>query len=200
MSKKSKPSGKILICDTNVVVLMYLFKKSKMFSAKYSYGEVKIHKDVISEIQAWIKKNNNKCKKFGKTLLEDMLREAKKYSTGIKEPTDAQHSRSIKMLGYIENNLGENEKTMALDKTDKTVLIIAYVNKACLATQDKTVLNTAKKSLPKGMSIRFEELVIDLIKQEVLIKADIEEGLSLLDYHNEILNSSLRSKILNMVS
>jgi hypothetical protein len=41
-----------------------------------------------------------------------------------------------------------------------------YVNKAYLATQDRTITSIGKQTLPAGRVIRFEDLVLDLISQK----------------------------------
>ena len=153
----------IIICDTNVVVLMTLFKPSVMFAAQYSFGKIKVHQCVIEQLQGWLDRNNQKVKKFTAPIIQDALRLAKTVSQNIKEPTDDQFKRSARYIAGKENSLNPEEKGMATDKVDQLLLILAYVNKAYLATQERTMTSVAKKTLPAGRVIRFEDLVLDLI-------------------------------------
>jgi len=52
----------IIICDTNVVILMTLFKPTIMFTSVYTFGKIKVHQCVIDQIQNWVDKNNQNAK------------------------------------------------------------------------------------------------------------------------------------------
>ena len=56
----NKTASDIIICDTNVVILMTLFKPTVMFAALYSFGKIKVHQCVIDQLQNWVDKNNQK--------------------------------------------------------------------------------------------------------------------------------------------
>jgi rRNA-processing protein FCF1 len=191
----SNTSVQIIICDTNIVILMTLFKSSLMFTANYSFGAVKVHQCVIDQLQSWLDNNNKKIQKFSAELVQQSLQLAKAASRGIKEPTDDQYKRSARYIAGKENGLSPNEKGMATDKVDQLLLILAYVNKAYLATQERTMTSIGKQTLPAGRVIRFEDLVLDLISQNLLSSEDIESGLTTLDHFKEKLDAEKRKKI-----
>ena len=123
------------------------------------------------------------------------MRLAKSVSQSIKEPTDDQFKRSARYIAGKENSLNPEEKGMATDKVDQLLLILAYVNKAYLATQERTMTSVAKKTLPAGRVIRFEDLVLDLISLGQITSPDITAGLNSLDHFDEKLDGEKRKQI-----
>tara|TARA_Y100000768_G_scaffold389046_1_gene391712 strand:- start:176000 stop:176569 length:570 start_codon:yes stop_codon:yes gene_type:complete len=174
---------------------MYLFKKSVMFDTSYKFGKVKVHPCVIDQLQNWVDRKAKKFQKFGGELINDIIAKVSLYTSDIKEPTYAQRERSIKILQIIEGNLDNSEMSMATDKVDQNLLVLAYVNQAYLATQEKTMKSIGSKSLPKGRVVRFEHLALDLIEQRKLTYQDIQTGMHSLNHYNEILDSTLKAKI-----
>ncbi len=198
MTAQSQSNDKqIIICDTNIVLLMMLFKPSVMFTANYSYGKIKVHQCVVDQLQSWInKKDSKKVARFTKEIIQDTINACEKLSKGIKEPTRPQFDRSIAYISKVEGELDSSQKGSATDRVDKLLLILAYANKAYLATQENTMTNIAKITLRPERVLRFEDLVLDLINLKLLSKVDIETGLHCLDSFEEILNSKKRSLIL----
>lgn len=173
---------------------MTLFN-SKMFTATYSFGTIKVHQCVIDQLQAWLDKNNKKVQKFTPAIIQNAIKLATSASTGIKEPTDEQFKRSVKIIAAKESGLSQSEKGMATDIVDQKLLILAYVNKAYLATQERTMTSIGNKTLPPGRVIRFEDLVLDLKANNQLSKDELLSGLGSLDHFKEILNSQKRKEI-----
>lgn len=167
----------------------------KMFTANYSFGTIKVHQCVIDQLQSWLDKNNKKVQKFNAGNIQIAIKLATAASGGIKEPTDDQFKRSVKIITAKENALNPSEKGMATDTVDQKLLILAYVNKAYLATQERTMTAIGSKTLPSGRILRFEDLVLDLKSIGQLSKDEIQTGLNSLDQFKEILDSGKRKKI-----
>lgn len=191
----NKTASDIIICDTNVVILMTLFKPTVMFAAVYSFGKIKVHQCVIDQLQNWVDKNNQKAKRFSIQILEQAIDLCKSVSKNIKEPTPDQFTRSAAYISKKERSLGSQQKSMATDKTDQLLLILAYVNKAHLATQEKTMTSVGELTLPPGSILRFEDLVLDLIKLNLLVSDDLKSGLYSLDSFKEKLDANKRKQI-----
>jgi hypothetical protein len=185
----------IIICDTNIVVLMTLFKPSVMFSANYTSGKVRVHQCVIDQLQNWIDKKNAKATRLTLPILEKAVSLCKPLSQNIKEPTPEQFKRSARYIANKEIGLPASEKGMATDIVDQKLLILAFVNNATLATQERTMTSIAGKTLPPGRVLRFEDLVLDLLNLSLLTSSDVEVGLESLDHFKEKLDATKRKQI-----
>ncbi|MBK8202606.1 MAG: hypothetical protein IPK68_09930 [Bdellovibrionales bacterium] len=166
-----------------------------MFDADYSHGKIRIHPCVPEQIDRWVNAKNRKVTKFGEAMLKDISAKAAQYSSGIKEPTSEQLTRSKRILTNIEDQLDQNDIGAAADHVDQLLLTLAYVNKAYLATQERTMTMVGQKSLPSGVVIRFEDMVLDLISLKKLTKDEVDTGLHSVDHYGERLDSSKRAAI-----
>lgn len=186
---------KLIICDTNVVAKMFLFKASIMFTADYSFGSIEIDTSVIEELQNWINKNNSKLKKFGLPNVQDMINYCNKQTGRLKEPSTAEMTRSKKTLANIESKLPSTNGS-ATSNTDKRLLTMAWKHKAHLVTMDLAVRQTALRSLPSGSKLlSFYDLAEDLFKLKHLSINDITSGLEILAKYNEDLDLDSENKL-----
>ncbi len=192
---KKDSSPQVIICDTNIVLLMILFKSSIMFSAVYSFGIIKIHHTVISELEKWLVKNNRKVQKFTAVLIEDALKKCIEHQCTLRDPDERECARSHRFLDAKENSLTADKKGAATSKTDKDLLSLAYKHKTALATQERTMRSLAKITLGENRVLLFEDLILDLLKLGVLAKDDVKTGLETLDRMGESLDRKLRTKI-----
>lgn len=85
-TESEEQSESLLICDTNIIVKMYVFKASVMFDATYSFGEVRIHPVVVEELQQWLLPGRAKLKKFGAPMIKDFIKHARRKLGELKAP------------------------------------------------------------------------------------------------------------------
>lgn len=101
-SPSKPPAQAFVICDSNVIIMMAIFKPSVMFSSKYSFGEVEVHFSVISEMERWIERGGAKLSKFGKPLIEDAIKYSKSHTGRIKELGAEERKKSHRILAGME--------------------------------------------------------------------------------------------------
>lgn len=182
---KTKASSHLLICDTNIVVKMTLFKQSKMFDAEYSFGEVEIHESVLAEIRRWIDHEGKKARKFGAQLLEDAINRASDHTGRLRGLDPAEMRRSFKALSAMEAALEPHEIGSATSRTDKELLTLAWKNRANLATEERTMRSLGKRSLGKDRVFSFANLVVDLLQIGGISRGEVETGLDTLARYDE---------------
>ncbi len=185
----------LVICDTNVVMMMVLFKPSIMFSNIYSFGHVEIHQSVIDEMQTWIDRNNRKAQKFTKPIIEQAIKLSQQHTGKLKQLTHEEMNRSHRTISSKEAKLEPHQKGFATSKTDKDLLAFAWKNQASLATQERTMRSIGELTLGKDRVISFEELVVDLIKNKKITKTEVTDGISAIENMNEYLHPE-RAKLI----
>lgn len=190
---------KLVICDTNVVMMMTLFKPSIMFDHSYSFGKVVIHQLVIDELASWLEGNTLKKRKFGEHLIQDALSKSEARAEPLKGLAPAEMQKSVRYLSVLESKLGMNEKGTDTSDTDKEILSITRKNKAALATQELTMRSLAQKTLPGDKLKSFEDMVIELFKSGKLSKQDIQDGLDNLHRYNENLRTEAKQSVLDLI-
>lgn len=185
----------LVICDTNVVILMVLFKSTIMFTNTYSFGQIEVHQSVIAEMQAWLDKNNRKAQKFTRPILEQAIALSTDQSGRLRELTSEEMKRSHKMISSKEVSLGPEEKGFATSETDKDLLASAWKNKTKLATQERTMRSIGAKTLGRDRILSFEELVVDLIQERKITAQEVTDGLDAIVRMNEKIDSQ-RGKLI----
>lgn len=188
-SESKPPAPKLVICDSNVVMLMTTFCQTKMFDSKYSFGELEVHVSVIDELERWITRRGAKFTKFGQGLIEDALRYSRQHTGKLKELSDGERTKSHKTLAAMESRISPESKGADTSTTDKDLLTLAWKNKARLATQERTMRSLALRSLGKDALLSFEEMVVDLHKAGVLSTKEVKDGLDNLARFNESLRT-----------
>lgn len=189
-------SAVLVICDSNVVIMMAIFKASVMFDAQYSFGKVEVHSCVIEELESWIKRRGAKLRKFGEPLISIAIEKATKRSGHLKEPTDQEYQKNNSYLTAIETRLAADMKGTDTSRTDKDLVALARKNGACLATQELTLRSLAIRSLTEKRVLSFEEMVVDLFKQGKISAEEVRDGISTLEKMGENLRTEGR-KLLN---
>jgi rRNA-processing protein FCF1 len=192
-------SDKIVICDTNVVVMMTLFKPTKMFSHRYTFGKVVVHQMVIDELESWLQGNSLKKRKFGEHLITDAISHSESNTEDLHELTQSEMQKSIRYLSALESKLGMSEKGSDTSDTDKQMLSLARKNKSALATQELTMRSLAQKTLPGDKLKSFEDMVIELFRGGHLSKQEIKDGLDILFRYNENLLSEGKQSVLELL-
>ena len=194
--KSSQPNKKIVICDSNVIIMMAIFKPTIMFKKKYSFGDLIVHQSVINEIERWQRSGSRKLAKFGEGLLKDALKYCYQFQGAIKEPAEAEKTKSFGIFSAIENRPSANQKGAPTSSTDKYLLLLAKKNDAKLATQEHTLQLLGARVLGKDGILSFEDLSIDLFAQGHMDKKIIEDGIDALQRMGESLRADGRRKIL----
>ncbi len=195
MPKSNAPAAKtvkFLICDTNIVILMMLFKPSVMFEYSYPFGSVEVHESVINEIERWVENKNIKFRKFGENILNDALKYSRARTGNLKEMTKPEREKALNVLKVMENKLDASQMSAPTSPTDRYLLALAYKNKANLATQEKTLSSLALKSLGTDRVISFGLMIQTLFEKSILTKEEIQTGMHSLDYYKEHLRKEDR--------
>lgn len=199
MSTNSVTNQKLIVCDTNIVVRLYLFKSQLMITHNYSFGSIEIDVSVIKEIQNWIDKKNSKMVKFGEPVLQSILQLCDQQTGRLREPTEQEMKSSKAYLRSVENSLPATNGSSTSD-TDKRLLTMAWKNKAHIITMDQAVRNTAQRSLPSGSKLlSFHDLVTDLHTSNFLTEEEIQLGLDTLNRYNEDLDEESETQILKLI-
>lgn len=180
---------RLIICDSNVVMMMTLFRPTVMFTATYSFGAIEVHRSVIEELEKWLERKGAKFKKFGQGIIEDALRYSKEHTGRLKELSEEERRKSHKVLAAMESSVSPENKGADTSATDKDLLTLAWKNKAKLATQERTMRAVALRSLGKDALLSFEEMVADLHKSGALSKKDVFDGVDNLNRFGESLRS-----------
>ena len=185
----------LVICDTNVVMLMVLFKPSVMFTNTYSFGKVEVHQSVIDEMQAWLDRNNKKVIKFTRPIIEQAIALSTKQSGRLQSLPPEEMSRSHRLISTKEASLGPDEKGLATSKTDKDLLAFAWKNKSKIATQERTMRSVGAKTIGSDRILSFEEFVVDLIKEKKITADEVNNGLDTISRMNEKIDAQ-RGKLI----
>jgi len=193
--KSNQTSTRLVICDSNVIIMMTIFKPSVMFTCKYTFGELAVHKSVISEIEKWLRPDSRKLKKFGKPLIEDALRYCSHLETDFQEPALAERGKYHRIMSGLENSLSESEKGMPTSTVDKDLLLYAKKHNASLATQEQTLRSLGKKMIEHHRILSFEDLVVDVIRQNLLTETEVRGDIEKLTRMGENLRNDGRQKI-----
>ena len=195
MSSLNSNHQHLVICDTNVIILMALFKPSLMFTNNYSFGLVAVDQSVVDEMQNWLDKNNKKTQKFTRPIIENAISLSTHQVGRLMGLTIDEMNRSHKLISSREAALKPEEKGMATSKTDKDLLSLAWKNKAKIATQERTMRSVALRTLGQDRVLSFEELVADLIKERKITAQEVADGLDALNRMNEKLDPQ-RAKLI----
>ena len=175
----------LLICDTNIVVKMYIFKASVLFDAAYSFGHVRIHHSVICELEHWLKSKRRKYQKFGEGMISGFIASAKPKCSGLKSPDPATLPAKHRALQVMERDIPDEEKGQDTSETDRELLIYSDINNATLATDEKTLTALGISVLGENRVASFGDLVRDLHMQGLIDLKDIKSGLDNLLAYNE---------------
>jgi len=197
-----KKTNVLLICDTNIVVKMALFDPNLMFNTDYSFGEVAVHEVVLKELRNWISKPTPQLQRFGVEVLKDLVARCEKKSKVIPEVREETLKKSIMALSVMEKYVPSGDKGSDTSRTDKTLLTLAWINKANLATEERTMTSVAKRSLGSNRVFSFGKLIQDLFQMGLLTKTEIKDGLENLSKFDEnllfedklLIDSLLREK------
>jgi len=182
---KSQTSQSILICDTNVVVKLFIFKSSIMFDASYTHGNIKVHQCVIDELNHWLKVKKQKYKKFGRDMIRGMIKAAAPKVSGLNSPDPATVPGKHRLLQNIESKIPDEERGRDTSVTDRDLLISAQVNNAVLATNEKTLTEVTERVLGTDRVVSFGDLVKDIYEMGVLSQEDVSTGYDNLIRFNE---------------
>jgi hypothetical protein len=148
----------LLICDTNIVVKMYIFKASVLFDAAYSFGHVRIHHSVICELEHWLKSKRRKYQKFGEGMISGFIASAKPKCSGLKSPDPATLPAKHRALQVMERDIPDEEKGQDTSETDRELLIYSDINNATLATDEKTLTALGISVLGENRVASFGDL------------------------------------------
>jgi rRNA-processing protein FCF1 len=185
MSPHSNSQPQLVICDTNVIVLMVLFKPLVMFTNTYSFAQIEVDQSVIDEMQNWLDRNNKKVQKFTRPIIEQAINLSMTQSGRLKGLTIEEMERSHKLISAREAALKPEEKGMATSKTDKDLLSLAWKNKVKIATQERTMRSVGARTLGANRILSFEELVVDLIQERKITTQEVNDGLDAIARMNE---------------
>lgn len=184
--KKASDEALILICDTNVLVKMALFKPSVMFDAHYSYGKVAVPDFIIEEIRRWTKKaKNKKLKKFGREVIENTIARCERLTGSIRAVETAKHRQQDTVIKAMAKSLSADQKGDDPSDEDRRLIILASENHANLASDEKLHHSLGHCLADKRSVYSFGMLVHDLAASGKLTTKEIEDGLGNLDYHKE---------------
>ncbi|MCX6116739.1 MAG: hypothetical protein NT027_04300 [Proteobacteria bacterium] len=193
--KSKQSSTRLVICDSNVIIMMSIFKPSVMFKCKYTFGELAVHKSAITEIERWLRPDSKKLKKFGKPLIEDALRYCSSLETDFQEPALAEREKYHRIMSGLENGLLAAEKGMPTSTVDKDLLLYAKKHNASLATQEQTLRSLGRKVIAHDRILSFEDLVVDAIRQKLLTESEVRSDIDTLTRMGESLRTDGQHKI-----
>jgi hypothetical protein len=194
--KDERKPPQIIICDSNVIIMMTIFKPSIMFSATYSFGKLVVHQLVIEEIERWLRPESKKYKKFGKGLIEDALGYCRGMEVKFRTPAEQERKKYHGIMSGIESRLSDNQKSASASTTDKDLLVFAKKNNAKLATQEVTLRSLSKGVIGEDMLLSFEDLVVDAFSQTLLTKDEVLSELDTLSRYNESLRADGKTVIM----
>ena len=194
--KDERKPPQIIICDSNVIMMMTIFKPSIMFGATYSFGKLVVHQLVIGEIEQWLRPESKKNKKFGRGLIEDALGYCRDMEVKFKVPAEQERKKYHGIMSGIESRLSDNQKSASASAADKDLLVFAKKNNAKLATQELTLRSLTKGVIGEDMLLSFEDLVVDVFSQKLLTKDEVLRDLDTLSRYNESLRADGKAMLM----
>ena len=184
--KNSTTASLILICDTNVLLKMALFKRTLMFEAEYRWGKIAVPKSIVNELRRWLKKpGHRKVKKFGKEIIEDTIKRCSGLYKVIAEVPEEIFEKRDRTIESMAKGLAIEQKGDDPSDEDRELMVLAVENNANLASDEK-LHHSLSHCLAVGREVcSFGMLVKDLFDQNKISKEDVQVGWSVLEYHNE---------------
>jgi hypothetical protein len=184
-------SKKLVITDSNVIVLMVITGLHKKICDAEHFGKIAVPNIIEEELRAWLPENSKKRQKFGH-VVENI------YSLAVdlcgKDFSQIDHSKvsakksQIKMVFRALQNSGKSKLGAPPSDADSTILAITILTDSRICTQEKT-LRALTSELTEQDPLGFVDLLEALIVYKSAAKKDVLDALENLDFYGERLSA-----------